>query len=400
MFTTLKKLFWVSRPISWPNTAYPFAAAYLVAGGQLDLTFWIGVVYFLGPYNLLMYGINDVFDYESDIQNPRKGGIEGMREQKAFHPTIVRAAIISNLPFVIYFLTIGNWVSRLTFILVIFFVLAYSVAHLRFKEKAILDAVTSSLHFVGPMIFALTLTQFTAEAWPYCIAFFLWGMASQAFGAVQDIIPDRAGGLHSIATFFGARWTVRIAVALYLVAAAIMLAQGWPIALIGVAGLLYVANIIRYWNTSDADSYVTNPAWRRFIWLNFITGFIVTIVILYVTIVQPAQALQAATKNELVTLLKNAAEEQQAELPKRLNDTVALIAVSSDNITFRYTFEFAPNVDESSLSGKNLKTPLVSPLCSAVSSRTLLDKGATFKYDYIHSQSGNKYGVSITKTDC
>lgn len=227
-----------------------------------------------------MYGINDVFDYESDIQNPRKGGIEGMREQKAFHPTIVRAAIITNIPFIVYFLIIGDWLSRLIFALVIFFVLAYSVAYLRFKEKAVLDAATSSLHFVGPMIFALSLTQFSPTAWPYIIAFFLWGMASQAFGAVQDIIPDRAGKLRSIATFFGARWTVRIAATLYLVAAVIILFQGWPTAIIGVAGLLYIGNIIRYLNVSDADSGQTNPAWRRFIWLNFMTGFIVTMVLI------------------------------------------------------------------------------------------------------------------------
>ena len=280
MLQTLKKLFWIARPISWPNTAYPFAAAYLVSGGSLDLTFWIGVIFFLGPYNLLMYGINDVFDYESDIKNPRKGGIEGMREQKAFHPTIVRGALIASVPFVIYFLVIGNWVSRLTFAAVIFFVVAYSVAYLRFKERAVLDSITSSLHFVGPMIFALTLTGFPAAAWPFILAFFLWGAASQAFGAVQDIIPDRAGGLQSIATVFGARWTVRIAFVLYLVAAWSMFLHGPLVALIGAAGLLYCLNIARYWRVTDANSATTNTAWRRFIWLNFIAGFAVTIVLI------------------------------------------------------------------------------------------------------------------------
>lgn len=280
MFATIKKLFWIARPISWPNTAYPFAAAYLVAGGQLDLTFWLGAAYFLGPYNLLMYGINDVFDYESDIRNPRKGGIEGMREQKAFHPTIVRGATITNLPFVVYFLTIGNLTSRLIFAGVIFFVLAYSVAYLRFKEKPVLDAMTSSLHFVGPMLFGLSLTQFSENAWPYIVAFFMWGMASQAFGAVQDIIPDRAGKLHSIATFFGARWTVRLSAALYTVAAIVIIAQGWPVTFVGLVGLVYVANTLRYWNISDAASGQTNPGWRRFIWLNFITGFVVTMVLI------------------------------------------------------------------------------------------------------------------------
>jgi lycopene cyclase domain-containing protein len=280
MFSTIKKLFWIARPISWPNTAYPFAAAYLVAGGQLDITFWLGVVYFLAPYNLLMYGVNDVFDYESDIKNPRKGGIEGMREQKSFHPTILRAAVITNLPFIIYFLTVGSWVSRLIFVLLIFFVLAYSVAFLRFKEKAVLDSITSSIHFVGPMIFGLSLTHFDITAWPYITAFFLWGMASHVFGAVQDIIPDRQGNLDSSATLFGARWTVRYAVMLYAVAAIIMFTQGFQGIFIGLAGLLYVINCSRYWNITDKDSSITNQAWRRFIWLNFITGFIVTMVLI------------------------------------------------------------------------------------------------------------------------
>ena len=39
--------------------------------------FVVGTLFFLVPYNLLMYGINDVFDYASDLRNPRKGGIEG-----------------------------------------------------------------------------------------------------------------------------------------------------------------------------------------------------------------------------------------------------------------------------------------------------------------------------------
>ncbi len=77
--STLRALFTSSRPISWVNTAYPFGAAYLlgtdVFGSVLGVvTFVVGVVYFLVPYNLAMYGINDVFDYESDLRNPRKGG--------------------------------------------------------------------------------------------------------------------------------------------------------------------------------------------------------------------------------------------------------------------------------------------------------------------------------------
>ena len=73
----VRQLLGTSRPLSWINTAYPFAAAYLLAGGGVDAALMVGTLFFLIPYNLLMYGVNDVFDYESDLLNPRKGGVEG-----------------------------------------------------------------------------------------------------------------------------------------------------------------------------------------------------------------------------------------------------------------------------------------------------------------------------------
>jgi len=277
----LKKLLLVSRPVSWLNTAYPFAAGYLVAGGAVDLRFLIGTFYFLIPYNLLMYGINDVFDYESDIRNPRKGGIEGMREEKKLHPTIIKAVIISNIPFLVYLFATGTIVSGLVLLLVIFFVVAYSIARLRFKEKPVLDSLTSSAHFVGPLLFALSLIGFSADAIPYVVAFFLWGIASHALGAVQDIIPDRQGKLASIATYFGARATVWFAFVLYIVASIVVAMQVFPYSIIGLAGFIYALNILPYLGITDKQSMQANTPWRRFIWLNLFIGFIVTLTLLY-----------------------------------------------------------------------------------------------------------------------
>ena len=50
-------------------------------------------------------------------------------------------------------------------------------------------------------------------------AYFLWGMASHAFGAVQDVVADREAGISSIATAFGAARTVRFALVAYALAA-------------------------------------------------------------------------------------------------------------------------------------------------------------------------------------
>ena len=58
----IRTLLHSSRPLSWVNTAFPFAAGYLMTTREVDLVFVLGTLYFLVPYNLAMYGINDVFD--------------------------------------------------------------------------------------------------------------------------------------------------------------------------------------------------------------------------------------------------------------------------------------------------------------------------------------------------
>jgi len=278
------KLFNVSRPISWINTAYPFAATYLVLGGGFDALFFIGTLFFLIPYNLLMYGINDVFDYESDIVNPRKKSIEGAVEAKTFHPTILWSAAITTLPFGVAIILLSQTEAAAIFVGVLFFVVAYSLKWLRFKEKPFLDSITSSIHFVGPMVFAIAVTGFNPVAWPFALALFLWGIASHAFGAVQDVIPDRAGNLSSIATIIGARATVWLSIVLYAAAVITVALQGGVALVVAAAGLIYIANVAPYAMITDATSSQANKAWRNFIWLNYFVGAVVTMCLIAISL--------------------------------------------------------------------------------------------------------------------
>lgn len=294
----LKHLFLSSRPLSWVNTAYPFGAAYLLMGGGLSLNFWLGCLFFLVPYNLAMYGINDVFDYESDMRNPRKGGVEGSVLDPALHRPTLLAAVLSCLPFVLYFLVTAPWVAKAMLVFSLFAVVAYSARGLRFKEIPVLDSVTSSLHFSTPAWFAVTLlaggaggdsagggagvlgSGVSAAGVVGLIAFFLWGMASQAFGAVQDIGPDREAGLKSIATAFGARGTVAVAVGLYAAAAVLMGLTPFPLNIMAVVGLAYTANAVRFLSIDDASAERTRAGWQVFLWLNYASGFVLTMILL------------------------------------------------------------------------------------------------------------------------
>ncbi|MDK1316160.1 prenyltransferase [Arthrobacter sp. zg.Y20] len=272
-----------SRPLSWVNTAYPFAAAYLLTTGRIDAAWVIGTLYFLVPYNLAMYGINDVFDYESDLHNPRKGGVEGAVLDRSFHRVTLWAALATNVPFLAALVLLGSPLSWLVLAISVFAVIAYSAPGLRFKERPFLDSMTSSTHFVSPALYGLVLAGavFTPGLCAVLGAFFLWGMASQAFGAVQDVVPDREGGIGSIATVLGARPVVRLAAAAYLAAGLLMLMTPWPALLGGLLAVPYILNLLPFMGITDSGSAAANAGWKRFLKLNFLTGFLVTLLIIW-----------------------------------------------------------------------------------------------------------------------
>ncbi|SNS63085.1 lycopene cyclase domain-containing protein [Micrococcales bacterium KH10] len=271
-----------SRPISWINTAFPFGAAYLMTTREIDGLLIFGVLYFLIPYNFAMYGINDVFDYASDLANPRKGGIEGALLAPRLHRPTLWIAALTNIPALVL---LGLWGSGgAWFALAIsgFAVVAYSAPGLRFKERPVLDSLTSSTHFVSPAVVGLLLAgaDITRTNVLILSAFFLWGMAAHAFGAIQDIRPDREAGIASTATAFGARTTARLALILWILAGTLMLFTPWPGPLASIIVIPYLLNCAPFWFVSDERSAATNRAWRRFIALNFFSGFLVTLLLI------------------------------------------------------------------------------------------------------------------------
>jgi 4-hydroxybenzoate polyprenyltransferase len=280
---TLKALLTSSRPLSWVNTAFPFAAAYLVTVRHVDVAFVIGTLYFLIPYNLALYGINDVFDYESDLRNPRKGGVEGALLAPKLHRATLIAAAAVNVPIVVLLVIIGNPASWIVLAVSLFALVAYSVPGLRFKERPFLDSLASSIHFVSPAVFGLVLAgaTFTPQLLALLAAFLLWGIASHAFGAVQDVGADRDAGIASIATVIGARQTVRFAVGVYLVAGILALFTEWPGPLGALLAIPYALTCVPYWSLADSDAEQANRGWRRFLVLNIVSGLLVTLLLIW-----------------------------------------------------------------------------------------------------------------------
>ena len=277
------QLFVSSRPVSWVNTAFPFAAGYLMTTRHLDATFFVGTLFFLIPYNLAMYGINDVFDYESDLRNPRKGGAHGAVLDRRMHRVTLWAAAGTCVPFVVYLVAVGSPLSWLVLAASLFFVVFYSAPPLRLKEVPFADSVTSSIHFFSPAVYGLVLAGavWTWQLGAVIVSFALWGIASHAFGAVQDVVADREADISSIATARGARWTARFALVCYIAAGVVVLGAAWPGPLAAALVVPYLATVWPFRSVTDDTAHFATRGWDRFLWINQVSGFAVTLLLIW-----------------------------------------------------------------------------------------------------------------------
>jgi 4-hydroxybenzoate polyprenyltransferase len=113
--------------------------------------------------------------------------------------------------------------------------------------------------------------------------FYLWVVANHAFGAIQDIKPDREAGISSIATKLGSARTLTFVVLMYL------LAMITPIIHFGVYGLIGSAMVAPYllialgcWkNRYNSDAPQFSRGWKRFLTLNYVIGAVASIIGLY-----------------------------------------------------------------------------------------------------------------------
>lgn len=205
-----------SRPRFWIYLAGPFVIGYIVsqATGDTSPLFWFGLLYFLFPANVFLYGINDISDLRIDTKNPKKAHYEqSMRHsQMNLYRWAVFVSVLLSLPLFLF----GNQTT--VTLLFIFFFLAffYSVEPLRFKTKPILDFVSNVLYAIPGFIgYALVSDEFPPLS--VLVAAMCWTGAMHLFSAIVDITADKNAGIETSATFFGRQKSLIICVLLWFV---------------------------------------------------------------------------------------------------------------------------------------------------------------------------------------
>jgi hypothetical protein len=74
---------------------------------------------------------------------------------------------------------------------------------------------------------------------------------------------------------------VRLSVVAYLLAALLTTFTDTPGPFAALIPVAYAISCAPWWNVADADAEGVNRGWKRFLTLNFVSGFVVTMLLIW-----------------------------------------------------------------------------------------------------------------------
>ena len=262
----IRWLFKISRPRFWVYITGPFLIGVLAAS---PITNWLLNIllglYFTFPANLLIYGVNDIFDYETDKHNPKKEAYETLvkpKEQKL----LWRWIAITNAPFLVLLPFLGNN-GRWGIAGFLFFSVFYSMPPIRAKVRPFIDSIFNVLYIFPGIVGYAVITRSLPSLY-VCLAAAFWCMAMHAYSAVPDIQADKKAKISTIATQLGKTGTLLFCLICYALAA------GFSISILGqfsiAAGVLYGFMMILTLQASNARSVM--KLYSLFPYINMCVG--------------------------------------------------------------------------------------------------------------------------------
>jgi 4-hydroxybenzoate polyprenyltransferase len=227
------RLLYISRPVLWINTVGPATVGMWLTGSifawqALPLLLWLTL-----PFNLLIYGVNDVFDQETDAINPRKGTLEGVRIDRSEVRPVMLGVVATNGPFLIFFAVLVPLSATAWMLLYTLLFVGYSVPPTRFKARPYLDSLSNAA-YAFPLVF-VPLALENRPVWPAALGLMAWSAAKHTFDAVQDVDEDRRAGIITTAVRLGPGGVVLWSGLLWALSTVCFALVNVPVALVNAA---------------------------------------------------------------------------------------------------------------------------------------------------------------------
>lgn len=274
----IKYLIQISRPRFWMYVFGPALIGLLINIKEPTQLFQptnlIHLLYFLYPANLLIYGINDICDGDTDKFNDKKGKYE-VQHTSSLTKKVLLAIALTNIPFLIYLSFQNTAQYTVAMLAFLFFSIQYSAKPIRAKAKPILDGVFNVLYIL-PALTSLFLAQTSISQVQIILllAATFWCMSMHAFSAIPDIEADTKAGLTTTAVLFQTKGTLIYCGLLYFSTFLITLIHTNPLIALPLA-IYPIITAITYKYPQK-----TFKIYKYFPYINTLTGFMITIQII------------------------------------------------------------------------------------------------------------------------
>jgi 4-hydroxybenzoate polyprenyltransferase len=268
----------ISRPRFWIYLFGPFLLGISIAYPISSLISYLQIILigllFLWPLNFVVYGINDIFDYDTDLNNPKKTSYESLLSPDKHLQVLYLSFGISLLSLLISY-TFSNIYVTSALLVFLFLGIFYSAPPIRAKAKPFLDSTFNVLYILPGIVGFLIFNDFTELHWNLVLAGSLWSMAMHLYSAVPDIEADQKAHIKTSATVLKFSNSLILCGILYLIAGLILYTY-IPILGLILAGL-YICMIIMSLHKGTKKIF---EIYKIFPILNTLAGFSIFVAII------------------------------------------------------------------------------------------------------------------------
>ncbi|MBD3408368.1 MAG: prenyltransferase [Candidatus Lokiarchaeota archaeon] len=186
----------------------------------LDPYFIAHLFYFMIPANILLYGVNDISDKDTDMFNPKKDE----KEYRAAEKDRLKLYLLVGLSFVYGFILMifqPDIIAILLFLSWMLLSVMYSVKPFRFKAVPIADFASNFLYVIPAILAYYQVTTIIPPILPLFAAF-MWTSAMQLFSAIPDIEADTKAGIRTTAVVVGEKISLVLCLVFWLLFASVL----------------------------------------------------------------------------------------------------------------------------------------------------------------------------------
>jgi len=220
----LSFLFKISRFRFWIYTGGTYVVGYALGFTLLadffQPAYYLYLFYFFIPANIFIYGVNDYWDEETDIINPKKEEKEHRLKKRERKKLIYTIYLVTGFSLLLMLFQNNN--ERIIFALFLLLSYFYSAKPLRFKEKPFLD-FSSNYLYVMPGIFAYYLVAQSMPSLIIMIGAYFHISAMHIFSAIPDIKYDQEAGITTTPVFIGKKLSLWLCLIFWLILSLIVI---------------------------------------------------------------------------------------------------------------------------------------------------------------------------------